>query len=459
MSIWNTLTQHAKSQFLEVIEWLDDSNDTIVYRFPVFNQKITDKSKLVVREGQAAVFISEGQLSDVFGPGTYSLDTRNAPIVSFFQSIAYKLNYPYKGDVYFINTKIFRENRWGTANPFMMRDAEFGPVRVRAFGIYSFRVTDPATFLRQVVGTDGLFTTDEINGQLKRQVVSGLATAIGQARIPVLDLAANYMDLGDSIRDKLNPRFVESYGITLANFTIENISLPPEVEKALDTRSKMGVLGDLNAYTQLKAADAIQTAAANPGIGGAGIGMGVGFGMGNAMGGMMGNAMNQPQGGAFNPHAGMQGGPAPAPPPLPQEQRLHYNGPSGQAQLTPAEIAQRVAADRSGNHMVWAPGWPAWKAWTDTPEVASLVPPAPAAPPPIPGADTRFHYHGPAGQGELSVAEIVAAVKAEPDAAHNVWKAGFDGWRPAKDVPEIAAALSAGPPAPPPSGAPPPPPA
>lgn len=454
MSIWNTLTQHAKSQFLEVIEWLDDTQDTIVYRFPVFNQKITDKSKLVVRESQASVFISEGQLSEVFGPGTYTLDTRNAPIASFFQSIAYKLNYPYKGDVYFVNTKLFRENRWGTANPFMMRDAEFGPVRVRAFGIYTFRVTDPATFLRQVVGTDGLFTTDEINGQLKRQVVSGLATAIGQARIPVLDLAANYMDLGETIREKLNPRFQESYGITLTAFDIENISLPPEVEKALDQRSKMGVLGDLNAYTKLKAADAIETAAANQGIGGAGVGMGVGFGMGNQMGGMMGQAMNH--GGNFNPHAGMQGGPAPAPPPVPGQQRLHYNGPAGQGQFTPAEIAQKISANRGGNHLIWAAGWPSWKPWAEVSEIANLVPPA-AAPPPVPGGNVTFHYHGPSGQGEKPVSEIVELVKADPDAAHNVWKQGFDSWKPAKDVPEIASALSAGPP-PPPSGGPPPPP-
>lgn len=455
MSIWNTLTQHAKSQFLEVIEWLDDTQDTIVYRFPVFNQKITDKSKLVVRESQAAVFISEGQLSEVFGPGTYTLDSRNKPIMSFFQSIAYKLDYPYKGDIYFINTKLFRENRWGTANPFMMRDAEFGPVRVRAFGIYTFRITDPASFLRKVVGTDGLFTTDEINGQLKRQVVSGLASAIGKARIPVLDLAANYMDLGDTIRDELNPRFVESYGITLTGFTIENISLPPEVEKALDQRSKMGVLGDLNAYTKLKTADAIETAAANQGIGGAGVGMGVGFGMGNMMGNTMSQGMNQQ--GNFNPNSGMQGGSS-GPPPLPQDQKLHYNGPAGQAQLSPAEIAQRVAADRSGNHMVWAPGWPAWKPWGEAPQVANLVPPATAAPPPPPGAgpEPTFHYHGPSGQGEKPLSAIVAAIKAEPDAAHNVWKQGFDAWKPANEVPEIAKALAAGPPPPPPSSGPPP---
>lgn len=451
MGIWDTLTQHAKSQFLEVIEWLDDSNDTIVYRYPTFNQKITDNSKLVVREGQAAVFVSEGTLSEVFGPGTYTLDTRNAPIMSFFQSIAYKLNYPYKGEIYFINTKVFRENRWGTANPFMMRDAEFGPVRVRAFGIYSFRVTDPASFIRQVVGTDGLFTTDEISGQLKRQLVSGLASAVGGARIPVLDLAANYMDLGDKIRDQLNGRFEESYGVTLTGFTIENISLPEEVEKALDTRSKMGVLGNLNAYTQLKAADAIETAAANPGIGGAGIGMGVGFGMGNQMGAMMGNAMQG--GGQFHPQGG--GG---APPPLPGGQTFHYNGPTGQAQLSAPDIAQRIAGARDADHMVWSAGWPGWKRWTEVPAIANLVPPPAAAPPPLPGADVSFHYHGPGGEGEKSLADIVALVKADPAGAHHVWKKGFDGWKPAKDVPEIADALSAGPPPPPGGEGPPPPP-
>lgn len=442
MGIWDTLTQHAKSQFLEVIEWLDDSNDTIVYRYPVFNQKITDNSKLVVREGQAAVFISEGQLSDVFGPGTYTLDTRNTPIMSFFETIKYKLDYPYKGDVYFVNTKVFRENRWGTSNPFMMRDAEFGPVRVRAFGIYSYRVTQPGEFLRQVVGTDGLFTTDEINGQLKRQLVSGLASAVAGAKIPVLDLAANYVDLGDTIRGQLTGKFEESYGVTLTDFTIENISLPAAVEKALDDRSKIGVLGNLNAYTQLKAADAIETAAGNTGIGGAGIGMGVGFGMGNQMGHMMGGAM------------GGQGGP----PPPPGGATFHYNGPSGQAQLSAGDIATRVAADRGATHSVWAAGWAGWKSWSDVPEIARQVPPPAGGPPPVPGANVTFHYHGPGGDGEMSLGDIAAAIKAAPDAKHSVWKQGFDGWKPAGEVPEIAAALNAGPPPPPVDEGPPPPP-
>jgi len=175
------LKQHAGAQLLEVIDWTDDSKDTLVYRYPTFNQAITDNSKLVVREGQACCFVAEGRLSEVFGPGTYKLDTKNAPVMRFFQSIVYKLEEPYKGDVYFTNTRQFTENGWGTATPIMMRDAEFGPVRIRAYGIFSYRITDPATFLRQLVGTEGLFTTDEINGQLKKKLVGTLAAVVGKA--------------------------------------------------------------------------------------------------------------------------------------------------------------------------------------------------------------------------------------------------------------------------------------
>ena len=366
MGFWDTLKKHAGAQFLDVIEWLDDSSDTLVWRFPVFNQAITDNSKLVVREGQAAVFVSEGRLSDVFGPGTYTLDTRNAPIVSFFKTIAYNLEYPYKGDIYFISTRQFTDNGWGTANPIMLRDAEFGPTRIRAYGIYSYRVTDPAEFIRQIVGTDGLFTTDEINGQLKRKLVSMVADTVGQSKIPVLDLAANYVDLGDTLQDRINPDFQEAYGITLTDFTIQNIGLPEAVEKALDERTKMGVLGNLNAYTQLKTAEAIQTAAANEGLAGAGIGMGVGFGVGNQMGNQMGHAQQ------------MGGGP---PPPPPQAATFHYSGPDGQSQgLSAAQVAQKVAANPAGKHHVWQQGWAGWKGASEVPEIASLMGPPPPPP-------------------------------------------------------------------------------
>lgn len=442
MGLWDTLKKHAGAQFLEVIDWLDDSKDTLVFRYPTFNQAITDNSKLVVREGQASVFVAEGRLSDVFGPGTYNLDTRNAPVLRFFQSIAYKLEEPYKGDVYFVSTRQFTENGWGTATPIMLRDAEFGPVRIRAYGVFSYRITDPGTFLRQIVGTDGLFTTDEINGQLKKKLVGSLAQVIGKARIAILDLAAHYQDLGDQLRDQLNPTFQESYGITLTDFTIQSISLPEEVEKALDTRTKMGVLGNLDAYTQLKAADAIEIAAKNPGMGGLGASMGVGFGLGNQIGAQMGRA--QQGGGQFDPNQGMQG-PPPAPPPPPQPEVWHTTGPAGQAQLTLAELVARISADRNGAHMVWKAGFPAWKSWKDVPEIVSQLPPPAAAPPPLPGGQP-YHYNGPAGQGTKSLDEVVAAVRQHPGGTHHVWQSGWSGWKKAQEVPEIAGRLDDGPP-------------
>ncbi|MFT7520618.1 MAG: hypothetical protein ACI9MC_002768 [Kiritimatiellia bacterium] len=214
-------------------------------------------------------------------------------------------------------------------------------------------------------------------------------------------------------------------------------------------------MGNLDAYTKLKAADAIEIAAGNQGMAGMGVGMGVGFGMGNQMGGMMGQAM-APGGGQFNPNSGMQGGAAPAPPPLPSAVQYHYNGPAGQGQKTADQIAQAVAGDRDGNHMVWAAGWPAWKSWKDVAEIVGNVPPPAAAPPPLPDADVVFHYHGPAGQSEKTASEIAQLLADDPDGTHNVWKTGFDGWKAAKDVPEIQAAKSAGPPPPPPMGGPPP---
>lgn len=437
MGLWDMLKQHAGAQFLEVIDWTDSSKDTLVYRYPTFNQAITDNSKLVVREGQASVFVAEGRLSEVFGPGTYKLDTKNAPVMRFFQSIVYKMEEPYKGDIYFVNTRQFTDNGWGTATPIMLRDAEFGPTRVRAYGVFSYRITDPATFLRQLVGTDGLFTTDEINGQLKKKLVSVLAQVVGKAQIAVLDLAGSYQDLGDKLRDQINPAFAESYGITLTDFTIQSISLPEEVEKALDTRTKMGVLGNLDAYTKLKAADAIEHAAKNQGIGGAAAGMGVGFGLGNQIGGQLGRG--QASSGQFDPQTGMQGAGPPGPPPSPQNELWHYSGPGGQQELTLSQLAGRIQADRNGNHMVWKNGFPAWKSWRDVPEIAGQLQ---SGPPPMPGASAvTFHYNGPAGQGEKSLDEVIAAVKSDPSAAHHVWQAGWPAWKKAQEVAEIAGRL------------------
>ncbi len=283
-----------KSQFIEVIEWLDDSGNTLVYRFPVHGQEIKNGAQLTVRESQAAVFVFQGQIADVFGPGRYSVDGGNTPILSKLGAWKYGFNSPFKAEVYFVNTKQFTDLKWGTSNPVMMRDGDFGMVRLRAFGIYSIRVADPSAFIKEIAGTNAHFVTEDIEGQLKRTLVSGFSDALGESKIAALDLASNYDELGKFTRNKLTEDF-KSYGLELTKLVIENISLPAEVEAAMDKRTSMGVIGDVGRYAQFQAADAMRDAAQNPGGGGAatGAGLGAGFAIGNAMAGAMSNAMNQ----------------------------------------------------------------------------------------------------------------------------------------------------------------------
>ena len=284
-----------RSQFIEVIEWLDDSSNTLVYRFPVRGQEIKNGAQLTVRESQAAVFDYQGQIADVFSPGLYTVDGGNTPILTKLGAWKYGFNSPFKAEVYFVNTKQFTDLKWGTSNPVMMRDADFGMVRLRAFGIYSMRVVEPAALIKEVAGTNAHFVTEDIEGQLKRTLVSGLTDALGESKIAALDLASNYDELSGFIRTKLTEEF-KSYGLELTKFVIENISLPPEVEAAMDRRTSMGVIGDANRYAQFQAADAMRDAANNPSGGaGTGAGLGAGFAIGNAMAGAMSNAMNQPQ--------------------------------------------------------------------------------------------------------------------------------------------------------------------
>jgi membrane protease subunit (stomatin/prohibitin family) len=273
------------SQWIEVIEWLDSSSDTLVYRFPVNNQEIKMGAQLIVREGQAAVFVNEGQLADVFMPGHYTLSTQNMPILTMLKSWKYGFNSPFKAEVYFVNTRQFTDLKWGTANPIMMRDAEFGMVRLRAFGSYSIRIVDPAKFLKEVVGTEGLYQTDQISGQLRNLVVTQFTDALAELKVPALDLAANYLEMGQQLQGKLATDFQE-YGLTLTKFLIENISLPPEVEQMLDKRTSMGIVGDMGRFTQFQTAQAIEAAANNPGGGGdmtSGLGIGAGLAMGQQM--------------------------------------------------------------------------------------------------------------------------------------------------------------------------------
>ncbi len=277
-----------KGQLIDVIEWTDSSNKTMVHKYDMNGKEIMMGAQLTVRESQVAIFVNEGQLADIFEPGRYELQTSNMPILTALKSWKYGFNSPFKADVYFINTKQFLDMKWGTSNPVMMRDAEFGMIRLRAFGIYSFRVSDPETFLKEVFGTSALFTVEGVEGQIKRTLVSGLSDAIAESKIPALDLAANYDEIAKYALDSINPK-IAALGLTLCSFVIENISLPEEVEKTMDKRTSMGVLGNLDQYAKYQAAEAMREAANNDGSGMAG--MGVGMGAGAAMGQMFAQSM------------------------------------------------------------------------------------------------------------------------------------------------------------------------
>lgn len=297
------------SQFIEVIEWLDDSGNTLIYRFPVRDQEIKNGAQLIVRESQAAVFVYEGQIADQFGPGRYTIDGGNTPILSKLGAWKYGFNSPFKSEVYFVSTKQFQDLKWGTPNPVMLRDADFGMVRLRAFGIYSIRVADPQQFLKEIAGTNAHFVTEDVEGQLKRTLVSSFSDALGESKIAALDLASNYDELGKFMRGKMNDDF-KSWGLELTKFVIENISLPQEVEAAMDKRTSMGVIGDVGRYTQFQAADAMRDAAQNPSGGaGTGAGLGAGFAVGNAMAGAMTDAIRQSkEGGGSGGGAAAAGG-------------------------------------------------------------------------------------------------------------------------------------------------------
>ena len=278
------------SQLIDVIEWTDDSENTMVYKYDMNGKEIMMGAQLTVRESQAAVFVNEGRLADVFQPGRYELSTQNMPVLTKLKAWKFGFNSPFKSDVYFVNTKQFLDRKWGTANPVMMRDTDFGMIRIRAFGSFAFRVKDPEVFMKECFGTSSLFTVEGVEGQLKSMVVSGLSDAIAQSKIPALDIAANYSGLSQYCMNALNAK-VEALGLTLTNFVIENVSLPEEVEKAMDKRTSMGVLGDMGKYAQFQAAEAMRDAANNPnGMAGVGVGMGAGMGMGQ----MFTQAFGQP---------------------------------------------------------------------------------------------------------------------------------------------------------------------
>src|SRR5213078_3889112 len=252
MGILDRLSPSA--QFIEVIEWLDDSSDTMLYRFPVRDQEIKNSAQLIVRESQAAVFVHEGQIADVFGPGRYNVEGGNTPILSKLGAWKHGFNSPIKSEVYFVNTKQFTDLKWGTSNPVMMRDADFGIVRARAFGIFDFKIVEPKLFLKEVAGSDQHFRLDEFADTMRSRIVSLFSEALAQAKIPVLDVATRYSEVGAALLPLINPVVVAKYGLELTSFILENVSLPPEVEQAIDKRSSMAAVGNLNDYVKFQMA-------------------------------------------------------------------------------------------------------------------------------------------------------------------------------------------------------------
>jgi len=372
MSIFDFLS----GQFIDVIHWTDDTRDTMVWRFERHGHEIKYGAKLTVREGQSAVFIHEGQLADVFTPGLYMLETNNMPVMTSLQHWDHGFKSPFKSEIYFVNTTRFTDLKWGTKNPIMCRDPEFGPVRLRAFGTYAVRVTDAARFLTEIVGTDGEFTMDEISYQIRNIIVHEFSRTIAGSGIPVLDMAANTRELGKLVATEITAKVAE-YGLSIPEFYIENISLPPSVEQALDKRTSMGLVGDLNKFTQYSAAEAM----ADGGEAGAGMGAGLGMGMGMAMANQM--AQTGPWGAA---PAAARPAAQPAPPPPPVEHVWHIAvGGETKGPFSKADMGKMASTgEMTRQTYVWTPGQDGWLRAEDVQELAQLFTILP--PPPPPGA-------------------------------------------------------------------------
>ena len=288
------------------VVWNDDSKNTLVYKYPLKNygREINNKSTLTVKESQCAIFVHKGQIADVFGPGLYDLGTDIFPILSKLAGWKYGFQTPITCDIYYINTKQFTNIQWGTKNPIMMSDSRFGMVRVRAFGTFSYKVDDPAVFLKELFGTNSTFVTDDINDFLKSMLLSCFADSLGESKVSALDLAANTLEFNEIVKGSVQNKFNE-LGLKLVNLFIENMSLPEEVTKAMDERTKLGILGDsTDTLMKVSAAEAMKTAAANQGVGGAfmagGVGMGAGVGIGAIMANAMAGSNNQNSGNANN---------------------------------------------------------------------------------------------------------------------------------------------------------------
>ncbi len=368
------LFEKLRNELIDIIEWVDDSRHTLVWRFPRYQNEIKNGAQLIVRPGQTAVFIHRGQIADIFEPGHYELKTDNLPLLSTIAGWKYGFNSPFKAEVYFVSTKQITDLKWGTPNPIMLRDPEFGPIRIRAFGSYSMKAVEPRALLQELVGTDKVVDAEEVTELLRSIIISTFADMLGESNVAALDLASKYLEFGETLRVAVQERIDDEYGLEIPQLLIVNISLPEAVEKAMDTRTSMGVIGDMNSFQQYQMGQAMTAAAENPSGGGAAEGMGLG--MGFAMAGRM-----------MQPGA-MGGAPGAAPPPPPPAAQWHVavngqtQGPYGLPQLAAGISAGEVTPET----LVWADGMSTWTAAGQVPQLSGSFgpPPPPPPPPPVP---------------------------------------------------------------------------
>jgi excisionase family DNA binding protein len=277
------LMDFIKGELIDVIEWTDDSRDTLSYRFPDDDKAIKNGAQLIVRESQTVQFVYLGEFGDTFGPGKHTLTTDNIPILTRLKSWKYGFNSPFKADVYYVMTRLFTGNKWGTSNPIMLRDNDFGVVRARAFGTYDFKITDVKTFLREVAGSDHNFRLDEFADTMRSRIVSIFTDALATAKVPVLDVAARYTELGEALLPLINPAVSTKYGLELSSFIVENVSVPPEVEQAIDKRSSMAAIGNLNDFVKYQMGKGLEQGHGGAGPAGTAAELAVGFGLAQQM--------------------------------------------------------------------------------------------------------------------------------------------------------------------------------
>ena len=365
------LLDRLRGELVDIVEWIDHTDNTLMWRFPRYQNQIKNGAQLIVRPGQMAVFVHRGQLADVFEPGHYVLKTDNVPLLSTLQGWSHGFDSPFKAEVYFVSTRQVTDLKWGTPNPIMLRDPDFGPIRLRAFGSYTLKAADPVALLKELVGTGASFEADEVHELLRSIINSSLADLLGKSEIAALDLAAHYQTLSAQLRQAVVERVDDEYGLDIPQLFIVNISLPEEVEKALDTRTSMSVIGDMNRFQQYQMGNAMTAAAENPGGGGAsaGIGMGMGFAMADRM--MRGAGQTAATS-------------APSMPPPPPSATWHIAD-SGQTQgpFTTEQIVEGIGGGRvTAASMVWTAGMASWSPAGQVPQFADRFGAAPPPPPP-----------------------------------------------------------------------------